>query len=231
MTPLVAHTDEESGFETVQPLQQGRFLKPLGLLTGAALLVTAGYTAGSRTVSFRADGLADEALLSASGWVNYYKSTIQSLNCLQVAQINRNIMAKETPTKGPNVPQQVTLEAWYRSEAGAGTAPHDTTIKAMQDALEHCGTAASTPKTAPSQVTHCNSVISSSVGFGHCLSEATAGHPWNYIVRVDSAIKDGTGLSGFGADVKALHDWYHSAAGAADHASFDRDAVSHAAQV
>jgi len=231
MTPLVAHTDEESGLETLQPPQKGRFLKPLGLVTGAALLVSAGYVAGSRTVSFQADGLADEALLSASNWVEYYKTTIQSLSCLQVAQINQNIMATADPAAGPNVPQQVNLHSWYHSEAKTGTAPHDTTNKAMQAGLEHCGTVASPPKTTPSQGTHCNSVISSSAGFGHCLSEATAGHPWKYIVKVESAIKDGTGLSGFGADVRALHDWYHSAAGASDRASFDRIAVSHAAQV
>merc|ERR1712117_522809 len=109
--------------------------------------------------------------------------------------------------------------------------PHDTTIKAMQAGLEHCGTAASPPKTTHSQVTHCNSVISSSAGFGHCLSEATAGHPWSYIITVDKAIKDGTGLSGFGPEVQALHAWYHSAAGASDRASFDVDAVSHAANI
>jgi len=234
MTPLNAHTDEESGLETLQPPQRGRLAKPLGLATGAALLVSAGYVAGSRTVSIQADGLANEALLSASGWVTYYNTAIQSLSCLQVAQINKNIMAPEAtvPTKGPNVPQQVNLHAWYSTEAKTGTAPHDTCNKAMQAGLEHCGAVVSPSKTKPSQVTtSCNSVISSSAGFGHCLSQATAGHPWNYIVKVDSAIKDGTGLSGFGADVKALHDWYHSAAGASDRASFNRDAASHAAQV
>jgi len=228
-----AHVDEESGFENLQPPQQGRFLKSLGLVTGAALLVSAGYVAGSRTVSFRADGMADEALLSASGWVEYYKKTIQSASCLQVAEINRNILAATTPTKGPNVPQQINLEKWYRAEAKAGTSPHVATNKAMQDGLLNCGIVVSPPK--PKQkiapVTKCGSVISSSAGFGHCLSEATAGHPWSYIVRVDKAIKDGTGLSGLGADVQALHAWYHSAAGASDRASFDVDAVSHAANI
>jgi len=228
-----AHVDEESGFENLQPPQQGRFLKSLGLVTGAALLVSAGYVAGSRTVSFRADGVADEALLSASGWVEYYKKTIQSASCLQVAEINRNIMAVATPTAGPNVPQQVNLEKWYRNEAAAGTAPHVATNKAMQDGLLKCGIVVSPPKHKKHLpvVTKCNSVISSSAGFGHCLSEATAGHPWSYIVTVDKAIKDGTGLSGFGPEVQALHAWYHSAAGASDRASFDVDAVSHAAQV
>lgn len=236
MTPLVAHTDEESGLETLLPPQQGRFLKALGLVTGAALLVSAGYVAGSRTVSFQADGLADEALLSASAWVEYYNSTIQSVSCLQVAQINKNIMAASTtiPTKGPNVPRQVNLHSWYNSEATTGKAPHDTTNKAMQAGLEQCGTATSPSKTKtmPSQVANCNSVISSA-GFGYCLSKATAGHPWKYIVAVEAAIKgkDGKSLSGFGANVKALHDWYHSAAGASDRASFDTNAVSHAAQV
>jgi len=233
MARLLDHVDEESGLETLQPPQQGRFLKSLGLVTGAALLVSAGYVAGSRTISFQADGLSDEALLSASGWVEYYKKTIQSASCLQVAEINRNIMAVATPTTGPNVPQQVNLEKWYRNEAAAGTAPHVATNKAMQDGLLKCGTVSSPPKhMKPSPVvTKCNSVIGSSAGFGHCLSEATAGHPWSYIITVDKAIKDGTGLSGFGPEVQALHAWYHSAAGASDRASFDVDAVSHAANI
>merc|ERR1712242_561260 len=98
----------------MQPPAQGRFLKSLGWVTGAALLVSAGYVAGSRTTHLQADSLTDEALLSASGWVEYYKNTIKSASCLQVALINKNIMdTTTTPANGPNVPQQVNLRNWY----------------------------------------------------------------------------------------------------------------------
>jgi len=223
--------EEESAFEVVKAPSSRRFLKPISLVAGAALLVCAGYAAGSHKALVRGaagDGLVSEVLLTATDFSAYYKKNIQGLTCSEVLRSNVNIMTTATtPATGLNQAQQINMWNWLNANAGEA-AVTSAAHKAMQEGANQCS-ALPPPTPAKSAPVPVGSSISSYTEFGDMYSHQTAGKPWTEITKIDALVRERSSSLPLtvSAAVETLNDWYRHHATPAERKHFDDDAVAH----